>query len=101
MKPQLSIDCPISHWLRSATWVQELIERLKAGDPSAREALIAGTSERLHRLTRKMLRDYPGVQRWEQTDDVRQNATMRLYRALAEVTPPTARDFFRLAAAQV
>jgi RNA polymerase sigma-70 factor (ECF subfamily) len=48
-----------------------------------------------------MLRDFPGVHRWEQTDDVLQNALMRLCRALGEVQPPTAADFFGLAAAQI
>ena len=48
-----------------------------------------------------MLRDFPGVHRWEQTDDVLQNAVLRLIRALGEVRPPTAADFFRLAAAQI
>jgi RNA polymerase sigma-70 factor (ECF subfamily) len=48
-----------------------------------------------------MLRDFPGVHRWELTDDVLQNAVVRLCRALGEVRPPTAADFFRLAAAQI
>ena len=48
-----------------------------------------------------MLKGYPGVARWEQDDDVAQNALIRLVRALRAVAPPTARDFFRLAAAQV
>jgi RNA polymerase sigma-70 factor (ECF subfamily) len=41
------------------------------------------------------------LKRWEQTDDVLQNATPRLCRALRETTPPTVRDFFRLAALHV
>jgi RNA polymerase sigma-70 factor (ECF subfamily) len=41
------------------------------------------------------------VARWEQPDDVLQNALIRLDRALKAVTPATVRDFFRLAAAQV
>jgi RNA polymerase sigma-70 factor (ECF subfamily) len=84
-----------------ATQIQGCIDRLISGDESAREELIAQASERLTRLTRKMLRDFPGVHRWEQTDDVLQNAALRLYRALGEVRPPTAADFFRLAAAQI
>ena len=45
-----------------------------------------------------MLRDFPGVARWEGTDDVLQNATLRLYRALKDVTPESPRSFFNLAA---
>jgi RNA polymerase sigma-70 factor (ECF subfamily) len=52
-------------------------------------------------MARKMLKGYPGVARWEQGDDIAQNALIRLDRALRSVTPPTARDFFRLAAAEV
>ena len=48
-----------------------------------------------------MLKGYPGVARWEQSNNVAQNALIRLDRALRAVAPPTARDFFRLAAAQV
>jgi RNA polymerase sigma factor (sigma-70 family) len=71
----------------------------------AREALGAvadfDVQASVARLARKMLKGYPRVARWEQTDDVLQNALIRLDRALKTVTPPTARDFFRLAAAQV
>jgi RNA polymerase sigma-70 factor (ECF subfamily) len=81
--------------------IQGWIDRLRAGDDSARAALLDCACERLARLARKMLKGYPGVGRWEQTDDVLQNALIRLDRALKAVTPPTARDFFRLAAAQI
>ena len=84
-----------------ATQIQGCIDRLRLGDASARDELLAHASERLTRLTRKMLRDFPGVHRWEQTDDVLQNASLRLCRALGEVQPPTAADFFRLAAMQI
>jgi RNA polymerase sigma-70 factor (ECF subfamily) len=83
------------------TVIQGLIDRLRAGDDSARASLIDCASERLTRLARKMLKSYPGVGRWEQTDDVLQNALIRLDRALKAIGPPTVRDFFRLAAAQI
>lgn len=81
--------------------LQSQIDRLAAGDASARDELIAATCERLSRLVRKMLKSYPGVRRWEQTDDVLQNAALRLCRALEEVVPPTPADFFRLATVQI
>jgi RNA polymerase sigma factor (sigma-70 family) len=84
-----------------STQIRLCIDRLQAGDQSARDELLAHATERLNRLTRKMLRDFPGVQRWEQTDDVLQNAALRLCRALGEVQPATVGDFFRLAAAQI
>jgi RNA polymerase sigma-70 factor (ECF subfamily) len=48
-----------------------------------------------------MLKRYPGVHRFEQTDDVLQNALIRLDRSLRSITPATVPDFLRLAAAQI
>ena len=81
--------------------IQGWIDRLHTGGDPARAALIACASSRLTRLARKMLKGYSSVARWEQTDDVLQNALIRLDRALKNVTPPSTRDFFRLAAAQI
>lgn len=81
--------------------IQIWIDRLRDGDEAARKELLNSACERLERLTRKMLRDYPRVHRWEQTGDVMQNAAVRLYRALAEVKPATVGDFFRLAALNI
>jgi RNA polymerase sigma factor (sigma-70 family) len=77
------------------------LDRMQAGDPAAREELLRATSARLERLARKMLRGFPVVARWEQTGDVLQNALVRLLRALEDVRPPSVRDFFGLAAAQM
>jgi RNA polymerase sigma-70 factor (ECF subfamily) len=88
----------MSHDDRS-TMIQGWIDRLLAGDESAREPLLDCASRRLARLARKMLRGFPGVGRWEQTDDVVQRVLLRLAHALRSVVPPTPRDFFRLSAA--
>jgi RNA polymerase sigma-70 factor (ECF subfamily) len=77
------------------------INRLRAGDAGALHELICRSLERLRRLTRKMLRSFPKVQRWEQTDDVLQNALLRLQKALAQIKPESARQFFGLAATQI
>lgn len=79
------------------------LQGLLAGQPdvAAYERLIAQASGRLLRLTRKMLRAYPHLRRWEQTEDVFQTAVMKLYRSLAEVRPGTVREFFGLAAVQI
>jgi RNA polymerase sigma factor (sigma-70 family) len=84
-----------------STEIQRCIDRLRSGEPSAHNELLTHASARLTRLTRKMLRDFPGVHRWEETDDVLQNSCLRLTRALGELQLPTAADFFRLAAAQI
>jgi RNA polymerase sigma-70 factor (ECF subfamily) len=83
------------------TVIGELLDRLRAGDASAREGLLQAACARLGRLARRMLRDFPGVARWEGTDDVLQNATLRLYRALKDATPESPRSFFNLAAVLV
>ncbi len=77
------------------------IERLKAGDESARRELLNCAYDRLVGLTRKMLRSYPRVHRWEETSDVMQNAALRLYRSLATVRPAGVVEFLRLAALNV
>jgi RNA polymerase sigma factor (sigma-70 family) len=81
--------------------LQGCLDRLQAGDELAREELLTSACARLQRLTRKMLQGDPRVKRWEQTDDVFQNATLRLYRALHDVRPQSVQEFFRLAAVQI
>jgi RNA polymerase sigma-70 factor (ECF subfamily) len=81
--------------------IEGWIARLKTGDDQARKELINCACDRLTRLSRKMLRGFQRVKRWEATDDVVQNALMRLYRTLAEVQPATAVDFYRLAATNI
>ena len=81
--------------------LENLIQGLKTDDEFARGELLNMVSDRLLRLTRRILRDFPGVARWEQTDDVFQNAAMRLYQALAEVDIQDPQHFFRLASLQI
>ena len=49
------------------------------------DRFIGGRNDQLVALARVMLRRYPHVRRWEQTDDLLQAALMRLHRSLAEV----------------
>jgi RNA polymerase sigma-70 factor (ECF subfamily) len=79
------------------TW----IGRLRAGDLSARDELLRGIGERLQALAHKMLGRFPAVRRWADTDDVLQNAQLRLLRSLQDVRPDSTRDFFGLAAEQI
>jgi RNA polymerase sigma factor (sigma-70 family) len=81
--------------------IQACLDRLQAGDESAREDLIQSACGRFERLTRKMLQGWQRVHRWEETGDVMQNAMVRLYRALSETKPARVVDFFRLAALQI
>lgn len=81
--------------------IDQCIQRLNDGDEFARGELLNLACDRLLRLTRSMLRDFPGVARWEQTDDIFQNASIRLYHALVDVEVLDPRHFFRLAALQI
>lgn len=92
-------DLPMAD--ENTTQLQQWLDRLRSGDEESREALIRHSCERLTRLTRKMLRGYPRLRRWEQTDDVLQNALLRLHRSLKEVKPNSVPEFLGLAATQI
>jgi RNA polymerase sigma-70 factor (ECF subfamily) len=82
-----------------STAIQRRLDHLMAGEDAARAALLECAGARLSRLAHRMLHsDFRRVRRWEETDDVTQNALLRLDRALRVAVPPTPRDFFRLAA---
>lgn len=83
----------------SAGHTADLLGRLRAGDAAARDALLAHAAGRLERLARTLLRgQFKRVGRWEDTADVFQNATLRLWKTLAVVTPDNPLHFHRLAA---
>jgi RNA polymerase sigma-70 factor (ECF subfamily) len=79
------------------TYLQACLDRLRSGDSAAEDELIRHSEERLKALTRRMLRDYPRVHRWEETDDVWQQAVLRLVKALRTIHVSTVADYARLA----
>lgn len=81
--------------------LQHHLDRLRAGDRSARDDLLTHTYQNLRRLVSKMLGDYPGLRRWEDADDIGNNAAFRLWKALDAVAPATSRDFYRFASLQI
>lgn len=81
--------------------LEDLVTRMRDGDAAARDELLNRSAARLLELTRRMIRDFRRVGRWEQTEDVCQNASLRLWRALQSTRPGTVADFQRLAAAQI
>ncbi|REK18946.1 MAG: hypothetical protein DWQ37_02690 [Planctomycetota bacterium] len=80
--------------------LQMWLDRLNAGDDSARERLIELATDRLRILAHNMLAG-DRVRRWEETDDVMQEALVQLHRSLSSLRPPTARDFLRIASFQI
>jgi RNA polymerase sigma-70 factor (ECF subfamily) len=77
------------------------LERLRDGDEAARNEVINHACQRLEALTRRMLRHYLRLRRWEQTGDVLQNAVLRLHKALAVLRPESPSQFYGLAASQI
>jgi RNA polymerase sigma-70 factor (ECF subfamily) len=91
----------MSHNAGNTTQLQHLLDQAAKGNDDAYAELISQASVRLQKLTAKMLRKYPHLRRWEQTDDVFQNAVIRLHRSLGEVKPDSVRHFLALAATQI
>lgn len=75
--------------------------RLAAGDSSARDRILEILNDRLRLLAHRLLGKFAGVRRWDTTDDVAQNAAVRLHRALADTVPDSPRGLFGLMATQI
>jgi RNA polymerase sigma-70 factor (ECF subfamily) len=86
---------------RRSAILQQLLPRAAAGDEAAVDALLRHCGDRLTTLTRRMLGDFQRLRRWVETDDVLQNALLRLLAALRSVRPETPRAFFALASLQL
>ncbi len=81
--------------------IQHHVARLAGGEAAARDDLLTCGADRLAGVARRMMAGFPKLRRWVEADDVAQGAAVRLHRALADARPPTAADYFRLAAACV
>jgi RNA polymerase sigma-70 factor (ECF subfamily) len=81
--------------------IQDCLNRMQAGDPTAQNELLEHAMRRLQHMARKLFADFHGLRRWVDSEDVLQNAAIRLQRALMAATPESPRDFFRLAAMQI
>jgi len=68
-----------------------------AGDETARDRIIEICADRLRRLAHRMLARFPKVRRWQDTDDVFQNAALRLHRTLGRLRPEGPSDLLALA----
>jgi RNA polymerase sigma factor (sigma-70 family) len=84
--------------LDSSEILKQLLCRCATGDDVAREELIAHCSARFQTLTRSIMRGYPGVGRWEQTDDVCQQATLKIWEELKLRPFESELHFFRSSA---
>ena len=87
-----------SQLTQSTVAVQNCLDRLGRDEDAATRELLNVAMHRLRLISRKILADIPGIKRWESTDDLLQNALLRLWKAVEKHHPPTPVDFFRLAA---
>ncbi len=76
-------------------------DALRGGDPAARERIVELMTERMRSMAHRMLRSYKAVRRWDDTDDVVQNASLRFLRALDETVPESPKHLVNLAALQI
>ncbi len=82
-------------------FVRKCIDRLNAGDDTARDELITVVCDRMQQLAKRMLAGYSRLRRWEETDDVFSGAVIRLQKALQVVSLESPKHFYRLAALQI
>src|SRR5438270_457125 len=82
--------------------LQQLLDRMRSGDGTARSELLGLAYERLRLLARKMFhQDFPRLGNLHETDSILHEAVLRLFRALNEIQPPSVQDFLTFSAAQI
>jgi RNA polymerase sigma-70 factor (ECF subfamily) len=77
------------------------LERLAAGEKSARDEILETCDQRMRVLSHRLLGKFAKIRRWDNTDDVAQNAAIRLHRALADTVPDSPRGLMGLMATQI
>jgi RNA polymerase sigma factor (sigma-70 family) len=79
------------------------LERLAEGDLAVRDRILEICEDRLRALAHRMLGRFPGVRRFDDTDDVFQGAALRLHRALGQMAleRQSPRSLMALAATQI
>lgn len=80
------------------TPTQACLDRLAAGDPTARNDLYLLTRDHLLSKVRAILNRFPHLRRWEGSDDVLHNAVLRLDAALSKVDVRSTQHYLALAA---
>jgi RNA polymerase sigma factor (sigma-70 family) len=77
------------------------IDQMRSGDSRGADRLLRQVGDRLERLARRMIKSFPNVSRWTDTEDVLQSALVRLLHSLRALSPAHTRDFFNLAAVHI
>jgi RNA polymerase sigma-70 factor (ECF subfamily) len=77
--------------------LQALLDRLNAGDDTARAQLLERSLERFRKLTRKYFSKTSRLRRRDETDDVVNKAMIRLHKALTQIHPSSVKTYEGLA----
>lgn len=85
----------------NTTTLQRLLDDASLQRNEVYDELLFRACDRLRVLAGKGLMGFPALRRWVETDDVLQQAMLRLHRALQKVRPSTVGDFFALAGLQI
>lgn len=81
--------------------ISDICDRINQGDANAFDDVVGLFGDRFRSQVRRMLRSYPRLRRWEETDDVYQSLLIKLHRALTSVSISSASEVFALAATQI
>lgn len=102
--PRISVNQqPQSSPLRSADndAREQPLLRLRDGDHRAADVLLEMIFADFQKVVRRMLFGFPVVRRWEDTDDIWQEAALKLHKALIHAPPTSQLHRYRLGALQI
>lgn len=85
----------------NTTTLQRLLDDASLQRAEVYAELLLRACDRLRVLAGKGLKGFPALRRWVETDDVLQQAMLRLHRSVQEVRPSTVGQFFALAGLQI
>jgi RNA polymerase sigma factor (sigma-70 family) len=81
--------------------IERCIDRMNAGDPDARDGLLNCACARLRAVVEKRMKDFARLARREPPEDVAQDAALKLWIALKDISPSTAGEFWLMAGEEV
>jgi RNA polymerase sigma-70 factor (ECF subfamily) len=97
----MASESPASDSPDLADELDACLKKLAAGDDSARVRILEICNDRLRELSHRLMGKFARVRRWNDTDDVAQNAAIRLYRALGDTVPASTRGLMGLMVTQI
>lgn len=81
--------------------VQLCIIRLKEGDQSAESDLVRLTSDRILQMTKRQKGKFFRINRWDQTEDISQDVSIRLLKELQNIKLESLEHYFNIVAGKI